>query len=571
MSEHRKSRPDSSGGNDNRPRRNRQRRGRQESSKAPRQSDSKSESRSNGRGSFESSTRDEQGGRPHSKRKFSDRRKPSNSRRSGRPSRPPKRRGGRDFDSSFAPREKRIPELPDDIPELAGAFTLLPKEIRAALGEQDYQTPTAIQEQSIPPILEGNDLLGSAQTGTGKTAAFVLPLLKRLLEDRQRNEPGFPRALILAPTRELAGQIGDSIYSYAKYTPLSHTVIFGGVKQSPQVRAMQNGVDILVATPGRLLDLMEQGVVMLEKTEYFILDEVDRMLDMGFIPDINRILKIIPEDRQTLFFSATMAGKVKALAETMVYDPVRIVIEPGKPAVDRIKQSVLFLDKSKKTELLCTILESEEVHKAIVFIQMKHQANRVSEILNKAGIRNVAIHGNKSQGARNRALNEFKNGRYDVMIATDVAARGLDVDDITHVINYDLPNESETYVHRIGRTARAGAEGTAISFCSADELGFLREIQSLLKEPIPVNYDQPFHVEKLYDRSKSRGSSSRKPSNRGSKTDYRNKSRRSGGNNSSKRRNRSEAGKKGGNSRRPNSSSKRDNSRTKNSGRRKRS
>lgn len=382
-----------------------------------------------------------------------------------------------------------------DSATLNGAFTKLIPDLQRAVREAGYTTPSPIQEQSIPELLEGKDLLGSAQTGTGKTAAFTLPLLERLAAFKEYPRNNTPRALILAPTRELAAQIGDSIETYGKFLDLKHTVIFGGVNQNRQVRALDQGVDILVATPGRLLDLMNQGYCYLDEVSFFILDEVDRMLDMGFIHDIKKVLKEIPEKRQTLFFSATMPPEMVKLASTMVRNPVRITIEPDQPAVERIAQRVMFVRKDDKNELLGNILKTDGMGKAIVFTQMKHVANRVVENLDRVGIAAAAIHGNKSQAARTKALDGFKSGRFPVLVATDVAARGIDVDDVTHVVNYDLPVEAETYVHRIGRTARAGAEGEAISFCSSEERSYLRDIEKLLGKPVPADMDHDLHHE----------------------------------------------------------------------------
>ncbi len=383
-----------------------------------------------------------------------------------------------------------------------GAFSALIPEVQRAVAAEGYVTPTPVQEQCIPHLLEGRDLLGTAQTGTGKTAAFALPLLQRLATTHQRARKGTPRALILAPTRELAAQIRESIKTYGRFLRISHTVVFGGVNQFHQVKALNRGVDILVATPGRLLDLMQQGFIHLNEVEVFILDEVDRMLDMGFIPDIKRVLSHIPADRQTLFFSATMAPEMVKLAHTMVRNPVRVSIAPEKLAVERINQKVLFVGKSDKDALLASLLKNPQVSKALIFTQMKHAANRVAKKLDAAGIRTTAIHGNKSQAARTRALDGFKQGRYRVLVATDVAARGLDVDDITHVINYDLPVEAETYVHRIGRTARAGADGDAISFCCAEDRAYLRGIERLLGKPVPAEMGHAYHCDKAFRSSK---------------------------------------------------------------------
>ena len=377
-------------------------------------------------------------------------------------------------------------------------FSALIPEIQRAVAAEGYVTPTPIQEQCIPHLLDGRDLLGSAQTGTGKTAAFTLPLLQRFARNKLRPRKGTPRALILAPTRELAAQIRESIQIYGRYLRVSHTVVYGGVSQFHQIKALNRGVDILVATPGRLLDLVQQGFIRLNEVEVFILDEGDRMLDMGFMPDIKRVLSYIPAERQTLFFSATMPPKMEALAYTMVKDPVRVRITPNKPAVERIAQKVLFVGKRDKDALLISLLSDSKINKALVFTQMKHAANRVIKKLYKAGIHGAAIHGNKSQTARTIALDGFKRDRFRVLVATDVAARGLDVDDITHVINYDLPVEAVTYVHRIGRTARAGADGNAISFCSAEDRAYLREIELLLGKPVPAEMEHAFHCDKAF-------------------------------------------------------------------------
>lgn len=389
-------------------------------------------------------------------------------------------------------RKKRF--SPDPKLNLEGAFGMLTQRIQRAIDGAGYQSPTPIQEQAIPLLLDDRDLIGMAQTGTGKTAAFTLPLLNHL--------DGFPKprskrpvALILAPTRELAAQIGESVEVYSSYMRTTHTVIFGGVNQRPQVQALDKGVDILVATPGRLLDLMGQGHINLEDVEFFILDEVDRMLDMGFIHDIRRVLREVPEDRQTLFFSATLPPKIETLAQEMVYNPARVSIAPEQPAVERIEQRMMFVNRKSKIPLLIDLLDDDQIGKTIVFTQMKHVANRVSEKLGKAGLRAAAIHGNKSQSARTKALNGFRGNSLDVLVATDVAARGIDVQDVTHVINYDLPVEAETYVHRIGRTARAGADGMAYSFCTADDQEYLRAIEKLLGKAIPVDSDHEFHDE----------------------------------------------------------------------------
>ncbi len=387
--------------------------------------------------------------------------------------------------------------------EISGNFsetvfsTLIPK-IQHAIKDEGYEVPTPIQEQCIPHVLQGRDVLGCAQTGTGKTAAFTLPLLQRITETQRKFRKGTPSALILAPTRELAAQIGDSIETYGRYLRLKHVVIFGGVNQNPQVKLLNQGVDILVATPGRLLDLINQKFIHLGEVDYFILDEVDRMLDMGFIYDIKQVLTYIPTNRQTLFFSATMPPKMLNLAQTLVKKPVKITITPDKPAVECIQQKVMFVSKRQKNNLLVKLFEDESYSKAIVFTQMKHVANLVTKTLDNAGVTAAAIHGNKTQAARTKALDGFKNGKFRVLVATDVAARGIDVDDISHVINYNLPVEAETYVHRIGRTARAGAGGRAVSFCCVEEVAYLREVETFLKQQIPVDLDHVYHSEEAH-------------------------------------------------------------------------
>jgi len=395
-------------------------------------------------------------------------------------------------------RTRKSPRKPRNSRSAQGAFRALIPELQRAVAAEGYVTPTPIQEQSVGHLLDGRDLLGTAQTGTGKTAAFVLPMLQRLAATPREVRRGTPRALILAPTRELAAQIRQSIETYGRFLGTSSTVVFGGVNQAGQVKALNRGVDILVATPGRLLDLIQQRFIFLHEVEVFVLDEVDRMLDMGFLPDIRRVLERIPAERQTLFFSATMAPDMEKLARTMVSDPVRVSIAPEKPAVERIDQKVLFVGRKKKDALLASLIHNTKIRKALVFTQMKHTANRVVKKLDKAGIAGAAIHGNKSQAARTKALDGFKRGHFRVLVATDVAARGLDVDDITHVINYDLPVEAETYVHRIGRTARAGAEGSAVSFCSAEDRAYLRDIERLLGQPVPADMEHAYHCDDAF-------------------------------------------------------------------------
>ena len=355
-----------------------------------------------------------------------------------------------------------------------------------ALFEAGYLEPTPIQVVAIPKVIEGNDLLGIAQTGTGKTAAFSLPILHHLNAKQVKCKTRHPRALILAPTRELAIQIADSIKLYGSYIAFKQTSIFGGVGQNPQVAALKRGVDVIVATPGRLLDLVNQGLCHLGQIEYFVLDEADRMLDMGFIHDVKKIVAKLPRKRQTLFFSATMPKSVTALAGDLLYKPVNVSVTAQATTVDRINQSVIYVPQNHKQPQLVHLLSDKVVTSAIVFTRTKHKANRVSLALNKAGISSEAIHGNKSQGARQRALNAFKTGEIKALVATDIAARGIDVEAVSHVINFELPNVPEDYVHRIGRTARAGASGFAISLCSPDERSYLKSIENLIKLSINV-------------------------------------------------------------------------------------
>lgn len=355
-----------------------------------------------------------------------------------------------------------------------------------ALAKQGYKKPTPIQIQAIPPALEGKDILGTAQTGTGKTAAFTLPILQQLLPVLKDKNKRPIRVLILTPTRELALQIHDSITHYGSQMEVFHTVIFGGVGQKPQTDALRRGVDIITATPGRLLDLMNQGHVNLSRLEHFVLDEADRMLDMGFIHDVKKIVAKLPRKRQTLFFSATMPKSVSALAGELLYKPVNVSVTAQATTVDRIDQSVIFTPQNHKLLQLVNLLSHDSVTSAIVFTRTKHRANRVSLALNKAGISSEPIHGNKSQGARQRALGAFKAGDIKALVATDIAARGIDVDAVSHVINFELPNVSEDYVHRIGRTARAGASGNAISLCAPDERAYLKSIEKLIKLSISV-------------------------------------------------------------------------------------
>lgn len=371
-------------------------------------------------------------------------------------------------------------------------LNLIP-QLQKSLEDAGYTTPTPIQQAAIPHLLLGRDLLGCAQTGTGKTAAFALPILQRLSQNPKRAESRHTRALILTPTRELAIQILESFQTYGKNLNLKSTAIFGGVSQFHQVKIMNQGVDILVATPGRLLDLVQQRYVNLRNLEVFVLDEADRMLDMGFINDIKKIIKLLPPKRHNLFFSATMPPDIQDLASGLLTDPIRVEVTPVSSTAEKIQQSVMFVEGKKKKDLLRHVLQNRELSRVIVFTRTKRGANQVSEVLEKNGIRSAAIHGNKSQGARQRALDSFKRGTIRVLVATDIAARGIDVDGITHVINYELPNIAESYVHRIGRTARAGAEGIAISFCDQEERAYLKDIEKLIGQKVTLITDQPYH------------------------------------------------------------------------------
>ena len=367
----------------------------------------------------------------------------------------------------------------------------LSEPLLRAIGEKGYTDPTPIQQQAIPPVLEGRDLQGCAQTGTGKTAAFTLPMLQLLAAEPAPKGRRPIRALVLTPTRELAIQIDECCRDYARYTPIRHCVIFGGVNQRPQVDALQKGVDLLVATPGRLLDLIGQGYVTLNTIRFFVLDEADRMLDMGFIHDIRRILPLLPERRQTLFFSATMPESIAALAAKILRNPVLVTVTPPASVVETIAQTVHFAEKAEKSQLLIDLLSASDAQQVLVFSRTKHGADKLAKILNRAGIRSCAIHGNKSQNARVKAMNDFKSGECRVMIATDIAARGIDIDQLPLVINYELPEVAETYVHRIGRTGRAGHEGAAWSFCSEDEFEYLCDIQKLTGLTIPTEGPAP--------------------------------------------------------------------------------
>ena len=365
--------------------------------------------------------------------------------------------------------------------------------ILKALKSEGYTIPTPVQEQSIPIVLNGKDLLACAQTGTGKTAAFAIPILQ-LLHGTKTNQRGPKpiRALILTPTRELAIQIDESFASYGKHTGLTHLVVFGGVSQHAQTNALRFGVDILIATPGRLLDLVDQRFINLSNIQMFVLDEADRMLDMGFIHDVKKVITKIPANRQTLFFSATMPSEISSLAGSILTNPARVEVTPVSSTAEKIEQGVYFVEKNDKRLLLLHLLKDETIRTALVFTRTKHGADKVVKDLNRANIEAEAIHGNKSQSARQRALTLFKNGQIRVLVATDIAARGIDVDDLGHVINYELPNIPETYVHRIGRTGRAGASGIAYSFCDGEEREFLRDINKLITKAIPVIEEHPY-------------------------------------------------------------------------------
>lgn len=365
--------------------------------------------------------------------------------------------------------------------------------ILKALKAEGYTKPTPIQEQAIPVLLQRKDLLGCAQTGTGKTAAFSIPILQLLHQDElYKKEPDGIKALILTPTRELAIQIGESLEAYGKLLRIRHTVIFGGVSQKPQTDALRAGVDILVATPGRLLDLMDQRYIKLDRLKMFVLDEADRMLDMGFIHDVKKIIARIPAKRQTILFSATMPPEIATLASTILTNPVRVEVTPVSSTANTVKQEIYFVDKANKRPLLLHLLKTKNINTALVFTRTKHGADRVAKDLNKAGVMAEAIHGNKSQNARQRALTNFKAQKTRVLVATDIAARGIDIDELSHVINFEIPNVPETYVHRIGRTGRAGASGSSISFCDAEEKAYLKDIQKLIGKPVPVATDNPF-------------------------------------------------------------------------------
>lgn len=365
--------------------------------------------------------------------------------------------------------------------------------IRDALKAEGYTAPTEIQQQAIPPLLAGRDLVGCAQTGTGKTAAFAIPILQKLaLEKKEPKSQRRIRALILTPTRELAVQIGDSFSGYGKNLGLKNFVIYGGVGQKPQTDALKSGIDVLVATPGRLIDLMNQKLINLHHVSFFVLDEADRMLDMGMVNDVKKIISQLPSIRQNLLFSATMPAEIMKLIDTILQDPVKIAVTPISSTVDVIDQTVYYVDKKEKRKLLIHLLKEKDIPSALVFSRTKHGADRIAKDLVKAGVQAQAIHGDKSQGARQLALNNFKGRKTRVLVATDIAARGIDIMELSHVINFDLPNVPETYVHRIGRTGRAGLGGTAISFCDVEEKPLLKDIEKLIRISIPVAEDNPY-------------------------------------------------------------------------------
>jgi ATP-dependent RNA helicase RhlE len=374
--------------------------------------------------------------------------------------------------------------------------------ILRALKDEGYTTPTPIQAQAIPSLLQGRDLLGCAQTGTGKTAAFAIPILQDLYNKKKQDPAKFSdrgqtdiKALILTPTRELAIQIEESFRAYGRYLGLRHLVIFGGVSQHAQTAALQKGVDILVATPGRLLDLMDQRFIHLHHISLFVLDEADRMLDMGFVHDVKKVIARLPKHRQSLFFSATMPSEIVSLANSILHDPMKVEVTPVSSTADTVDQCVYVVDKGDKKSLLNHLLKDKAIKRALVFTRTKHGADKVVKDLDKIGVKAAAIHGNKSQNARQKALGDFKTSQIRILVATDIAARGIDVDDLTHVINYEIPNVPETYVHRIGRTGRAGASGKAISFCDEEEKEFLRDIQKLIGKKVPIISDHPYPLD----------------------------------------------------------------------------
>ena len=406
--------------------------------------------------------------------------------------------------SSSTPSSGSTPVAPNPVARSTGGFESLGliEPILRAVKSEGYETPTPIQEQSIASILDGRDMLGCAQTGTGKTAAFALPMLQRLLgpeglqaltaDKAPAKQSPLVRALILAPTRELALQISDSFKTYGKHLPLKTAVVFGGVGIEPQITTIRRGIDILVATPGRLIDLMERRIVTFQNLEILVLDEADRMLDMGFIHDIKRILKVLPVKRQNLLFSATIPKEVQGLIDSILHNPVTVKVTPVSSTSDQVEQRVYHVGRADKKQLLLHILDTENVTRALVFTRTKHNANKLEQFLSESGVESAAIHGNKSQSARQRALDGFKAGKIRILVASDIAARGIDVDAISHVINFEMPNEPETYVHRIGRTGRADARGVAMSFCDYEEQRYVATIERMTRKDIPVVSDHPF-------------------------------------------------------------------------------
>ena len=415
-----------------------------------------------------------------------------------------------------------------------------------ALDEIGYVTPTPIQAQAIPDLIEGRDMLGCAQTGTGKTAAFALPILDAMAEDPWSG-PRKIRALMMCPTRELASQIHDNIEQYARHLDIRSMVMFGGVSQRPQEKNLRRGVDILAATPGRLLDMIGQGYVDLSHVQFLVLDEADRMLDMGFIRDIRKILALIPNNRQSLLFSATMPRSIVELSRDMLHDPISVTVSPETTTVEAIEQSMMWVMKNDKRGLLTHIIRDESPTKVLVFSRTKHGCNRIVKQLGQDGIEALAIHGNKSQGAREKALGRFRNGTLQVLVATDVASRGIDVSDISHVINLDLPNEPEVYVHRIGRTGRAGQGGIAIAFCDENEGEYLRDIENIIRQEIPVDEDHPFHSEKAKSRKGAKAPKKQQNQGRGRRNHRSGQSSgRSNGRSNGRQNGRSSGGRSGG-------------------------
>jgi len=437
------------------------------------------------------------------------------------------------------------------------------KAINKSIKNEGFVTPTPIQDMAILPVMSGADLMGIAQTGSGKTAAFSLPTINKLIHDYVKPNAHKPKALILAPTRELVMQIGKFIDQFSRGTPIKSSVVAGGQPYPPQIRKLKYGVDILISTPGRLIDHMGSGNVKLEECETFILDEADRMLDMGFIRDINKIVAALPRKRQTLFFSATMQHTVVGLAKTILTNPDRVEIAPAATTAEKVDQYVLYVPKNQKNKLLAHVLKDPTIEKAIIFTRTKHGANRVSKKLDQLGISSSAIHGNKSQNARQAALNQFRDGEIRTLVATDVAARGIDVDDITHVINFDLPNEEDSYVHRIGRTARAGKTGISLSFCDHEERKYLKDIERLIRQKITIKDDHPFHIEGIQpadnakddDGDDDKDRRPRRPRNRGRNNKRRNQSYKKPAKSNNPARSRSPA--KEGNTAKPNNKNKR--------------